>query len=193
VEEYYKIIWEVDEEDSVEESLLEDTAIGLGEDIVLEEVKHYDRRFGNRTGEIVAVALTNDKGQKSETYRGGVRVLFSIAVKCHERIDLPLAGFVVRDLVGNELIKTNTDKEKQPLNPCPKGSIVQVTFSLVLPHLRTGSYAISAGFGNGTLEQHCAYDWIENISVFTLECPDQCYGLLKAPVEISQKFIENNG
>ena len=96
-------------------------------------------------------------------------------------------------LFRHELIKTNTDNESFPLQPCPRNSIVQVTFSLVLPHLRTGSYAISVGFGNGTLDQHCAYDWIENISVFSVECPEQCYGLLKAPVEVTQKFIENDG
>lgn len=189
VQEYYKIMWNAEGKNGFEDSEPEEVPVDAGEDIVFEKVKHYDHRFGNRKGEIIAFALADEKGRKCDTFTGGAKVLFSVAVKCHERIDMPLAGFVVKDLLGNELIKTNTDAENSPLSPCSRGRIVQVTFSFVLPHLRPGSYAISAGFGNGTIDHHSAYDWIENIAVFTVECADNCYGLIRTAVAVSQKFI----
>jgi lipopolysaccharide transport system ATP-binding protein len=189
VQEYYKIIWNAEEKDRYEDSESGEMPDDVGKDIALEEVMHYDHRFGNRKGEIIAFALTDEKGQKCETLVGGPKIFFSIAVKCHEQIDMPLVGFVVRDLLGNELIKTNTDAENFPLTPCPRDSIVQVSFSFELPQLRPGSYAVSAGFGNGTIDRHSAYDWIENIVVFTVECEEKCYGLMRTPITVSQKFL----
>lgn len=193
VQEYRKIIWNAEEEDRFEDNEPEEIPVDTGEDIVLEEVKHYDHRFGNRKGEIIAFALADEKGRKCDTFMGGAKVLFSMAVKCHDQIDMPLAGFILKDLIGNELIKTNTDIENSALSPCSRGRIIQVTFSFMLPHLRPGSYAISAGFGNGTIDHHSAYDWIENIAVFTVESPDNGYGLIRTPVAVSQTFIGSRG
>jgi hypothetical protein len=88
------------------------------------------------------------------------------------------------------LIKTNSDAEKYFLSPCAKGSSLQITFSFVMPFLKAGSYAISAGFGNGTIDHHQAYDWIENISVFSLEASKQCYGLIDVDVSITHEVVK---
>ena len=189
IQEYYKIIWNAEESynsDRQQES--EQTAVAESE-IAFEEVKQYDSRFGNRTGEIVGFALVDEAGRSRQSFRGGERVFFSLLVTCHESIDMPMAGFVLKDLLGNELIKTNTDTEGCSLKPCRDGAMVKVTFSFVLPYFRSGSYAFSAGFGNGTIEHHTAYDWIENLRVFTMESSEDCYGLVRSPVDVVQEFL----
>lgn len=190
VQEYYKIIWNAEESCSDDgQRQGEDGLLFTGSDFVFEEVRHFDRRFGNRKGEIVGFALVDESGQTRESFRGGEKVFFSLVVKCHESIEMPIAGFVVKDLLSNELIKTNTDAEGSPLKSCRDNSTLKVTFSFVLPHFRSGNYAISAGFGNGTIDHHTAYDWLENLRVFTMESDRNCYGLVRTPVSVEQGFL----
>lgn len=190
VQEYYKIIWNAEESFSNDgQKQREDGPVVPGNDFVFEEVKHFDRRFGNRKGEIVGFELVDDAGRTRESFRGGEKVFFSLVVKCHESIEMPMAGFVIKDLLSSELIKTNTDDEGFPLKPCQGNSTLKVTFSFVLPHFRPGSYAISAGFGNGTIDHHTAYDWIENLTVFIIESTQNCYGLVRTTVSVKQRFL----
>ncbi len=191
VQEYYKIIWNAEENYKNDRPADENEQVVrvVETDLVFEALKQYDGRFGNRTGEIAGLALLDENGIPRESFRGGERVVFSLLVKCNEAIDMPMSGFVLKDLLGNELIKTNTDSEGCPLKPCREGDNLKITFSFVLPYFRPGSYAFSAGFGNGTLEHHTAYDWIENLRVFTMESSQDCYGLVRSQVEVEQEFI----
>ncbi|MDY6971271.1 MAG: ABC transporter ATP-binding protein [Thermodesulfobacteriota bacterium] len=192
IEKYNRIIWNSERDEILEGITSGDEPVDLREAIPFEEVKAYDRRFGNRKAEIIGFALTDEKGKKREAFAAGAEVLFSVAVKCHESADMPLASFLVKDLIGNDLFGANTDAECYPLSPCPAGSTVQITFSFVLPHLRPGSYALTAAFGNGTLDNPSAYDWVENICVFTAECHDTWFGLIRTPTIISQRFISGH-
>jgi homopolymeric O-antigen transport system ATP-binding protein len=190
VQEYYKIIWNAEDSYSNDgQKQWDDGPVVTENDFVFEAVKHFDRRFGNRKGEIVGFALVDEAGRTRESFRGGEKAFFFLVVKCHESIEMPMAGFVVKDLLNNEMIKTNTDAEGFPLKPCPDSSTLKVTFSFVLPHLRPGNYAISAGFGNGTIDHHTAYDWLENLRVFTMESSRDCYGLVRTPVSVEQEFL----
>lgn len=153
-----------------------------------EPITRCDNRFGNKNGEIVAFCFVDEAGEKIETVEVDQKLNVSILVKCHEHIEMPIAGFVLRDLLGNDLIMTNTDAEGCYLGPCPRGSLVQITFSFTMPRLKTGSYAISAAFGSGTIDNHNIDDWIENIAVFSYEPTEQFFGMMQVNVEINLEF-----
>jgi ABC-type polysaccharide/polyol phosphate transport system ATPase subunit len=193
IQEYNKIIWNAEDKYSEQpqpaQSAQADEA-AAGTLPGLEQVTRFDRRFGDRTGEIVGFSLADEKGRTRANFTGGDQIRFSLVVRCREAVEMPMVGFVIKDLLGNELIKTNTDAEGYHLKPCPGGATVKVTFSFILPHFRSGSFAISAGFGNGTLEHHTAYDWLENLKIFTMESPHHCYGLVRTPINIHQEFTE---
>ncbi len=193
-EEYFRVVWNVTDDDKEVEKTEKKSEISddTGFKIKFEEVSTYDNRYGNRKGEIISFALTDEKGDKCRNFHGGMKMIFSICVKCHEDIDMPLMGIVIKDLLGNELIKTNSDAEGFLLKPCKKNNIMQIDFSIILPYLKSGSYAISVAFGIGTIENHSVYDWIENLAVFTVEDSALCYGLIRTPIEIQQKFISHN-
>ena len=194
IREYNKIIWNVEDKysDQIQQSQTE-SVVDEATDIptVLEQVKHFDRRLGDQTGEIIGFSLTDERGRSQVNFTGGDHINLSLVVHCHQTIEMPMAGFVIKDLLGNELLKTNSDAEGYHLKPCPKGANIKVTFSFVLPDFRSGSFAISAAFGNGTLDHYTVYDWLENLKVFTMESPQLCYGLLRTPINIHQEFTES--
>lgn len=196
VQEYYKIIWNAEDKYSEQPppgqsaQPADQAAVAIPD---LEQVTRFDRRFGDRTGEIVGFSLADERGRARVDFTGGDQVRFTLVVRCRQAVEMPMVGFVIKDLLGNELIKTNTDAEGCHLKPCPGGASIKLTFSFVLPHFRSGSFAISAGFGNGTLENFTVYDWLENLKVFTMESPHHCYGLIRTPISIHQEFTEPTG
>lgn len=192
IHEYNRIIWNADPLEAQAEETVPVPPQKASVDFKsgdFKEIKSYDGRFGNRTGEVLGYLLADSSGRPCEIFQGGMAVLLVLAVNCHKTVDLPMAGFIMKDLLGNNLISINSDSEKFYLSPCPEGSLLTVTFSFNIPDLKGGSYSISAGFGNGTFASHTAYDWIENMVVFTIETRKECHGLLNTPVSITQKFL----
>lgn len=192
VQAYYKSIWNADAPPSSQSSVAPPKIDDYPQTAALTPVKKYDHRFGDRKGEIVAAGLIDEHGNRADAVYGGQKIHFSLLVKCHQPIDMPMGGIVLKDLLGNELIKTNTDAENHYLDACPIDSCIQITFSFVMPPFKPGSYAISAGFGTGTIENHTATDWIENIVVFSLESSNQFYGLIHADVSVTHELLTDN-
>ena len=189
---YYRIIWNAEDEKDFGNTVLDARRTEVDQS-VFEPISNCDYRFGNKKGEIIATALTDGQGVKLDVIRSEMTVCFSLIIKSNDHIDMPIAGIVIKDLLGNELIKTNTDAEGLHLAPCPSGAELLLSFTFPFPNLRSGSYSISAGFGNGTIDHHCAYDWIDNVRVVILENPDQFYGLLNAPISVESQFLKNPG
>ncbi len=198
VQEYYRIIWngndtspepetgdaDADErlEVEAEEGIEAWQAHGK-----FEKISHFDKRFGNDKAEITGFLLADHRGKKRDTFKTGMEICLSLRILVHEDIEMPLAGFIVKDLLGNELIKTNSDVTGNVLKPCRKGDSIHVSFVFTIPSLRSGSYSISAGFGLGTIENHIVYDWLDNFAVFTLDTPELSFGMLDIPVKTSAK------
>lgn len=194
IQAYYQTIWGAGEapvEQNKSSDKSPEDSRRLVNTVALEPIRHYDHRFGNRRGEIIAAGLLDEQGRRIDTIVAGKRLYFSLLIKCHRAVDMPLVGFMIKDLPGNELIITNTDMEGHYLKACPAGTHIRITFSFVMPRLKVGSYAISAGFGNGTIENHKAYDWIENLVVFTLESSGQFFGMIKTEIDVEHRLIND--
>lgn len=194
VQEYYRIIWNGNAESDVGKTCHADGGTRLskqdGKDafshLVVEEITEYDNRFGNGKAEIIGYALTDHTGAKMEFFQGGVKTAISIFVKCHEDVDMPIAGFMIKDLLGNELIKSNSDVSDKTLVPCKAGESICIRFLFEFPFLRSGSYSVSAGFGAGTIGTHVVYDWMDNLAVYSMENTDKSFGLIDIPIQTEQ-------
>ena len=189
LQDYYKIVWNAEEEPIVGQRNPLDASASVDMS-VYETIEKWDHRFGNQKGEIVYVALTDENGKRIDVVRANDTVCFSMIIRINDAIDMPIAGLVFRDLLGNELINTNTDAEGVYLPPCAAGTDLELSFALKIPDLKSGSYSFSAGFGNGTIDSHCAYDWIENIKVIQLENHDRFFGLLNTAISIKSQLMQ---
>jgi hypothetical protein len=189
VQKYYELIWNTNTSTIASAAGAEVKSPDDVTHVDLQKIAQFDHRFGCRKGEIIGFNLTDELGNRRDAFKGGMRVRFTIGVRCNRDIDMPIAGLTIKDLLGNELIKTNTDAENFFLKGFKKDRTILIAFEFIMPNLRTGSYAISAGFGNGTIDNHAAYDWIDNLTVFTIDEPANGYGLLHTQVSVSQKYI----
>lgn len=190
IREYYRMLWTEDQNDSravVSSKNSADNSYALA---AMKPVEHYDNRIGGVKAEILSFQITDEYGSYRDSFSGGDTVRFQIAVKCMVPIDLPITGVVIRDLLGHEILRTNSDVTGYFINPIKAGGTALISFIFVLPGLRSGSYSLSAGLGNGTIESHQAYDWIENLAVFTVESRNTCYGLLDVPVDIHAQVLD---
>lgn len=190
IREYYRIIWTDDEKKAAEKPLSEKTDKVSPALSSMKLLDTFDNRIGGINAEIISFCLSDEYDNYRDSFRTGDILKFQMAVKCHLQVDLPITGIVVRDLLGNEFLRTNSDLSSCYIKPVKSGETVLVSFSLALPPLKSGSYAISAGLGNGTIESHQAYDWIENITVFIVENKNACYGLLDLPVDIHARVLD---
>ena len=193
IQEYYRIIWN-GKENSCEKSVkIADTDGDINQGAIhsnFEKITRFDNRFGNEKAKILGFSVTDYSGEKQETFKPGMKIRLSLQIVCPENIEMPLAGFIIKDLVGNELIKTNSDITGDVLKPCSAGSTLNVTFVFSIPQLRSGSYSISAGFGEGTLDAHVVYDWLDNFTVFTIDSPELSYGMLDITVKTEVMVYE---
>ncbi len=188
IKDYNKLVWNAEDINNDSENVEENKIDSISMEM-FDMVKNCDSRFGNRNGEIIATALTDESGRKIESVCSNMKVCFSIVIRCNEDIDMPLAGFILKDLLGNELIKTNTDAEHFFLKKSNKNETMVITFTLVMPNFKAGSYSFSAGIGNGTIDSHTAYDWIDNLRVFTMEGGANGYGLINTSVKVNRKML----
>ncbi len=193
VQEYYRIIWKGKGNNQKSNSSTpngkDDKRKSDGVDTKnishadFEKITHFDNRFGNEKAMINGFIVSDFNGEKRDTFQVGMKMRLSLTIRCNENIEMPLAGFIIKDLLGNELIKTNSDITGDVLKPCSAGTVLDATFIFSIPQLRSGSYSISAGFGEGTIENHIVYDWLDNFTVFTLDSPELSYGMLDIPMK----------
>lgn len=189
IREYYRIMWTEDDNPvNASENAKESDDVSFLTSS-MKPVESYDNRIGGINAEIVSFFLSDEYGNYRDSFNGGEIVRFQIAVRCNVSLDLPITGLVIRDLLGNELLRTNSDVSGYFITPIKGGKTALISFVFTLPSLKSGSYSLSAGIGNGTIESHQAYDWIENLAVFIVENKNACFGLLDVPVDIHAQVL----
>lgn len=189
IREYYRIMWTDDENPANAVEHTNDKGDVSSLISAMRPVETYDNRIGGTNAEIVSYYLSDEYGNYRDIFNGGDTVRFQIAVKCRLHVDMPITGIVVRDLLGHELLRTNSDISGCFINPIKGGETVIISFTFILPNLKSGSYSLSAGIGNGTNDNHQAHDWLENLTVFIVDNKNPCFGLLDVPVDIHSQIL----
>lgn len=125
------------------------------------------KRHGNGDARILDVKFLSASGRPLDICKGGDEVRLRLKVKAIRDIDMPIAGFVIKDRLGQPLIGGNTyhTYKEKPL-AARKGAFWEVEFGFRLPILAIGDYSINAAFAKGTLAEHVHVDWLHDAVLF---------------------------
>jgi ABC-type polysaccharide/polyol phosphate transport system ATPase subunit len=119
-------------------------------------------RYGDRRASIVGGRLLDSSHRRVEA----VTLLEAVTLRFSFRVDAeiaaPIAGFLVRNHRGENIFGSNTARENFPLPSMRAGAANNVDFHWTVPALTAGTYQISLGIADGSLEDFRMCDYIED-------------------------------
>ena len=152
---------------------------------IVTSIPNIDHRFGDRRAEILGVAVLDSAGQPLHLLTPGSSIVVRVSIEAHERLALPMAGFMLRNHMGIDFSGTNTAREDFELPPMNAGDVITVDFHLQLPELYPGTFSFSPAIADGTLTSYRICDWIDNAVVLEMQRADsEVYGFLRLPCRV---------
>jgi ABC-type polysaccharide/polyol phosphate transport system ATPase subunit len=123
-------------------------------------------RYGDGRATLVGAALIDGPANRviSPDARAGLRLSFRV----NEKIESPIAGFLVRNDRGENIFGSNTARENYPLPAMNGGDAANVDFHWTMPPLTPGRYRISPAISDGNIEDFRVCDYIEDAIEFQI-------------------------
>lgn len=152
------------------------TALGAERD-----VPGGDDRSGDGRALILGVGLYREDGRPCGMASPGDTVVLRVTyqnVSLDPDAEQWRMGYVLRSPSGIEVAGSNTDWEGLELRPPAAGEITTLRWSIVLPRLRNGDYAITVGVA-GFSDKIRRADRIDNAVVFRVAAPEQNHFVLR--------------
>lgn len=141
----------------------------------------------NTTGEgkteITKVSFYNKKPFEKMTVLEGNEdnVVFFMGIDVKENIYQPIIGFGIFNQYGVPIIHYNSVVMDKSINSFECGERIIIRFEFKLPKLCNGTYSISVGIDDGTLENHVVVKHVHESCIFRIERKDfvsKQYGLV---------------
>ncbi len=138
--------------------------------------------FGEFKVRIIHVGFFNADGQAVAAVVAGEYVTLSIELFADHDVDNIIAGFYVKNRLGQLLFGDNTDLSCEGDFAVTAGQHLRASFRFVMPRLLTGEYFIAAGVAEGTQEQHVVQHWLHEALHFTATGGSMVAGLIGIPM-----------
>lgn len=123
------------------------------------------RQFGDRRVVIEALRVRS-RGGTAGVLHSGEPCEISLYCRAVESVSRPVAGFVLRDRLGRELLADNTALLKQDIPPFSKGAGYVLTFHLdSWPNLREDEYSLTVAVADGSLADHVQCHYVHDALV----------------------------
>lgn len=121
--------------------------------------------------------LVNGKPDTSGILNGNEEIEFLVEVDIHQNINQPLFGFGVFNQYGVPIIHFNScNIDDTQLRQLQEGERIVISVKCIIPKLQQGTYTISIGFNDGTLEENVIIQHVR-----------ECYVLKMVPEGIQEK------
>jgi len=152
---------------------------------IADHIPNIDRRFGDRRGEVIGIAVLDASGQPVHLLEPSSTIVVRISVRANEDILLPIVGFMLRNQLGLDFAGTNTSREGVELPPMTSGDIYTVDFHVQLPELYPSAFSFSPAIADGTLRGYKICDWIDNaIALHMSPGEEEVYGHVHLPCRV---------
>jgi len=148
-------------------------------------------QFGTGQVAIEDVALFDSgTGERLNLAAGGELVTLRISFRLADDIDGLIAGFYVKDRLGQRLFGDNTYfRYRDAPVSARKGEVLSAEFSFRLPIMPTGSYMLDVAVAAGSQEDHTQLHWMYDALEFRALDETMRHGLIGIPmrsIEISR-------
>ncbi len=152
---------------------------------VVRSIPNIDHRYGDGRAELLGIAVLDSAGVPAWTLEPGAAFVVRISAMAHERLELPLVGFMMRNHMGMDFAGTNTAREGFALPPMNEGDVYTVDFHVDLPQLYPSQFSFSPAVADGTLDAYSMCDWIDNALALQMSHADQpVYGYVHLPCRV---------
>ena len=146
------------------------------------------RGFGDMAAEIDGCQLFDDAGRSLQVATGWEVSQLVFTFKANSDVSSVIAGFIVKDRLGQYIFGANTyiENASSPLY-LKAGDVGEARFKFVMPVLAPGTYSILLSIASGTLEEHVQHHWIHEAIIFHSQSSISTGVLLEIPVESALK------
>lgn len=166
----------------------ENRPVGVGQtpESASADVQHLEqaglREFGVKAAVIRAVRLLDQAGLPFVLLLKPQIVELSFEAYCYEALRSPLAGFIIKDRLGQILVAHNTSQLKVEVpESVEAGCRLNVSFCFELPALAPGDYIISVAIGEGTHDEPLIQHWIHDAIAFKSQAHN-VHGIFGLPI-----------
>ena len=119
-------------------------------------------RHGDRTSEVMSIAILNATGDLVHTVSSGEPITVRVRSRFHAAVSDPMVGILVRTRIGMDVYGTNTRIERMPLGDFQAGDELEVDFRLEC-WLTPQSYTLTVATQNADGTSH---DWLDDAIAF---------------------------
>ena len=124
------------------------------------------RQFGNSRASIKGVQLLCNGKEKGIVY-SGLPCEIKLLMETHDDIQNPIAGFLVKDYIGRQILGDNSSFIQKNLPAFQRGRRFLISFQIQeWPNLQEGDYTLSVAIADGTFEEHSQCHWLHDVIVF---------------------------
>lgn len=133
---------------------------------------------------ITDVAFLNVAGERLHWVLGGEFVSLCINITAMTELHSLIAGFYIKDGLGQTLFGENTylSYESEPVSCCG-GQKMLACFKFRMPTLPKGQYSVNAAVAEGTQDDYVQLHWIHDALIFKSESTRVSTGLIGIPMQ----------
>lgn len=127
--------------------------------------------FGNQSAQFTKISLKNENGKVISQVHGGQKICIDMEIQSEREIEFPILGFNLKDVLGNELVVTNTVFEKVSMPKIETGKVYNFQWQFDFPHLHAGDYPMDIALAEGTYLNHEQIHFVTDALV--IKCVDE--------------------
>lgn len=126
--------------------------------------------FGNRAANFTRITLLNENDCLISQVRSRQVIVIKMEIEVQREIEYPILGFNIKDMLGNELVVTNTFFEKINLPVLKKGIKYCFEWKFRFPSFHAGDYPMDIALAEGTYQNHEQIHFVTDALI--LRCVD---------------------
>jgi lipopolysaccharide transport system ATP-binding protein len=138
--------------------------------------------FGDGGIELLSIVLEDEAGSPLSWAVGGEFVQLRVTARSSVELDQPIAGFYLKDKLGQTLFGDNTYLSRSPGLTVKPGQCLSATFAFPMPTLPVGDYSFDVAIANGTQERHTQHYWGHDVLLIRSVSSSAATGLIGIPM-----------